>query len=142
MAEVTQQTGQCACGAITFSVRAPKTYGACHCTMCRRWTGGIWMGVVCDEVAEISGTVREWTSSRIGSRGYCGDCGSSIWHKPRHSAKYTFGQGLFDDQKGWTLTREIFADDQPSHYALADTGQKAFTAWGTLVALLTGRLPR
>lgn len=136
------KTGRCACGAVTFKVSAPDTYGACHCEMCRRWTGGVWMGVVCDELIEIDGPLREWSSSGIASRGFCERCGSSIWHKLRSTRKFTFGQGLFDDQQGWRLSREIFADDRPDHYALADEGQAAFTGWGTLWAALLGRLPK
>lgn len=134
-------TGQCACGQVRFRVRAPKTYGACHCRMCRRWTGGVWMGVVCEEVLEVSG-VSEWRSSKIGSRGYCDACGSSVWHKPRHSAQFTFGQGLFDDQDDWRLTREIFTNGKPDHCALAKAGQTALTGWGTIWAVLAGKMPR
>lgn len=137
-----EKTGSCACGSVTFKVIAPSTYGACHCEMCRRWCGGIWMGVVCEEVVSITGTVIEWKSSKIASRGFCGDCGSSVWHKPRHTQKFTFGQGLFDDQSDWRLTRELFDELRPNHYALAERGQKAFTGWGTLWAALMGRLPR
>jgi len=136
------KTGQCACGAVTFSVVAPDTYGACHCEMCRRWTGGVWMGVVCDEILEINGPVTEWKSSKIASRGFCGQCGSSIWHKVNLMDKFTFGQGLFDDQSNWHLSREIFEDRRPKHYALTDKGQTALTGWGTLWAALMGRLPR
>ncbi|MEP5155344.1 GFA family protein [Planktotalea sp.] len=134
--------GRCACGAVTFTVTAPKTYGACHCKMCRQWCGGVWMGVVCENIVELNGPLQEWQSSKIAKRANCQTCGSSVWHKPKHSKHFTFGQGLFDDQDGWTLSREICADDQPDHYRLADKGQKAFTAWGTLVALIFGRLPK
>lgn len=134
-------TGRCACGAVTFSVEAPKTYGACHCEMCRRWTGGVWMGVVCESEPEVTGPLKVWKSSRIASRGFCPDCGSSVWHRPRHAKFPTLGQGLFDDQTGWTMTREIMAEDRPDHYAFG-TGAKSFTGWGTLWAVVTGRLPK
>ncbi|WP_416237497.1 GFA family protein [Sulfitobacter sp. F26169L] len=136
------RSGQCACGAVTFSVRAPNTYGACHCRMCRRWCGGVWMGIVCDEIIEIGGDITHWKSSKIGSRGSCKRCGSSIWYKPCHSKKYTFGQGLFNDQEDWTLTREIFCEDKPIHYAFTQDRQVPLTGLGTLVALLSGRLPK
>ncbi|ABF63218.1 glutathione-dependent formaldehyde-activating GFA [Ruegeria sp. TM1040] len=140
--QISEKSGKCACGAVQFKVLAPDTYGACHCQMCRRWTGGVWMGVVCTKVLSIEGPVRSWESSRIGSRGSCRYCGSSLWHKPRHSEHYTFGQGLFDDQTGWYLRREIFSDEKPDHYALADKGQTALTGWGTLWAVILGRLPK
>ena len=100
------------------------------------------MGVVCETVDEVRGDVQVWQSSKIGSRGFCPACGTSVWHKPRHTKQYTFGQGLFDDQQGWTLTREIFADAKPDHYALAAKGQTALSGWGTLWAALTGRMPK
>ncbi|WP_413866546.1 GFA family protein [Tateyamaria sp.] len=142
MDESNIRSGRCACGAVTFSVKSPKTYGACHCKMCRRWCGGVWMGVVCDEIVKIDGAITHWKSSNIGSRGSCTVCGSSIWHKPRHSKKYTFGQGLFDDQDDWVLTREIFSEDKPIHYTISQDQQVAFTGWGTLIALILGKLPK
>jgi hypothetical protein len=53
----------------------------------------------------------------------------------------TLGQGLFDDQTGWIRTREIFVDDQPDHDAFGAPAV-AFTAWGTIIAYLLGRLPK
>jgi len=135
------QTGRCACGAVTFSVKAPKTYGACHCEMCRRWTGGVWMGVVALAEPVVTGEVTRWTSSKIAERGFCARCGSSVWHRPKIGSMPTLGQGLFDDQTGWTRTREIFVDDQPDHYAFGAPAT-AFTAWGTIIAYLLGRLPK
>ncbi len=100
------------------------------------------MGVVCDEVVEITGPISEWQSSKIASRGFCADCGTSVWHKLKHTDKFTFGQGLFDEQSNWRMSREIFADNQPDHYAFAKNGQTAFTGLGTLWAVLFKRLPR
>jgi hypothetical protein len=100
------------------------------------------MGVVCETVNSIEGEITHWKSSQIGSRGFCAGCGTSIWHKPRNSERYIFGQGLFDDQAGWTLTREIFSDHKPDHYSLARDQQVAFTGWGTLWAIILGRLPK
>ena len=137
-----EKTGRCACGQVTFRVMAPDTYGACHCEMCRRWAGGVWMGVVCEDILAIDGPAKEWVSSNIARRGFCPECGSSVWHKPNHTAHFTFGQGLFDDQTGWTLAREICTEVRPDHYALADKGQPAFTAWGTVMAVVLGRLPK
>lgn len=142
METVYSKAGKCACGAVRFKVLVPNSYGVCHCNMCRRWTGGVWMGVVCEDIIELNGPIKEWRSSQIGSRGFCEKCGSSIWHKPKHTKKYTFGQGLFENQSNWMLTREIFSNEKPAHYSLASMGQRAFTGWGTLWALITGRLPK
>jgi len=137
----TRQTGRCACGAVHFEVAAPKTYGACHCEMCRRWAGGVWMGVVADEEPEITGEIAIWPSSKFAERAFCPKCGSNIWHRPKGGSAPTMGQGLFDDQTGWTRTREIFDDDRPDHYAFGAPAA-AFTGVGTIIAYLLGRLPK
>jgi len=131
-------TGQCACGAVRFQVQAIKTYGVCHCQMCRQWTAGVWMGVRVPKHTQIDGPLQVWKSSGIADRG---TCGSSIWHRPKPGGDMVLGQGPFDDQSGWTMNRQIFADRQPDHYGFGDRGV-ILTAWGTLWALLTGRMPK
>ena len=63
-------SGLSACGHVTFQVDVLKTYGTCHCQMCRSWSSGLWIGVVCDTVFAIQGKVKIWTSSRIAIRGF------------------------------------------------------------------------
>ena len=51
MTEPVRQAGQCLCGAVRFdAVIARAEMGACHCAMCRRWTGGVFLSVECREV--------------------------------------------------------------------------------------------
>lgn len=138
---IASQTGRCACGAVKVIANVPKTFGVCHCHSCRRWTGGVWMGVLPVAPPEISGPVACWKSSNIADRGFCRECGSSIWHRPFGTNRPTLGQGLFDDQTGWTMARQICFEEKPDHYEFG-TSAPAFTGWGTIVAFLTGRLPK
>ena len=40
------RAGSCVCGAVRFTVTSPITEtGACHCGMCRKWTGGVFLSV-------------------------------------------------------------------------------------------------
>ena len=62
-------TGKCLCGSVSFTLEnAPTETGACHCEMCRKWSGGIYLGVavpqdqITFEGAENIGTfARAWT---------------------------------------------------------------------------------
>jgi len=99
------------------------------------------MGVIPESEPEVNGEVTVWTSSRWAERGFCAACGTSIWHRPRGAKAPTLGQGLFDDQNGWTRTREIFVDEMPEHYAFGTPAQ-AFTGVGAIIAYLLGRLPK
>ena len=51
-----QLTGQCLCKAVTLSANNIKPQiDACHCTMCRTWSGGPHLGLVCDDGLQIEG---------------------------------------------------------------------------------------
>ena len=43
-----RRTGQCLCGDVRFEATiAAMDMGACYCSMCRRWTGGVFLAVQC-----------------------------------------------------------------------------------------------
>lgn len=136
-----QLSGHCACGAVTVDAQVAKTYGVCHCKTCRRWSGGVWMGVRAGTDAKIEGPVTIWKSSAWADRAHCQKCGTAVWHRFRPTGDTTLGQGLFDDQTGWTRGYEIFYDDKPDHYGFGEDA-KAYTGVGFLFALLTGKLAK
>ena len=40
-------TGSCLCGAVTFTAtELPDETGACHCQMCRKHSGGVFLGML------------------------------------------------------------------------------------------------
>jgi hypothetical protein len=44
----TERRGSCLCGAVRVSTKATnKGVGACHCSMCRKWTGGPLLVIGC-----------------------------------------------------------------------------------------------
>lgn len=108
--------GQCLCGGVRVSIPvARNAVGACHCAMCRRWCSGPWMAIQAPE-AEIAGeTLRIFQASGFAERGFCGTCGSSIFHRPVLGPEIAVGAGLFDAE-GLTLTHEIFHDGKPAFY--------------------------
>ena len=45
-------TGACFCGAVSFEIDMPTAFcGHCHCSMCRRWSGGLFMAVGAEDIA-------------------------------------------------------------------------------------------
>lgn len=39
------RTGSCNCGAVRYRITADVRHtGACHCGMCRKWSGGVYLG--------------------------------------------------------------------------------------------------
>ena len=114
-------TGRCLCGAVTFEADAVETgYHACHCGMCRRWSGGPLLaarvgGVTfAGEDAPATHASSEWAE-----RGFCRRCGSSLFYRLRADGGFLLAVGAFDDQTPFTLDGEIFVDHKPAGYAFA-----------------------
>ena len=106
--------GRCLCGAVTVTVSgAPEGWvGACHCRMCQRWSGGLFL---CFDAKEgsvaVEGPVRRYASSAFAERAFCEVCGTHLWMRDtRDGAGYDLMPGLFDDTKDWPLRSEIYTD--------------------------------
>lgn len=136
------RTGSCLCGAVRFEIATPpETVGACHCTMCRKWSGGIFLGLeVGADAVTFNGTAepRTYASSDWAERGFCATCGSSLFYRITapgpHQGQYAFGLGTLDDADGIPLTSEIFIEEKPDGYSFAGdttkmTGAEVFALY-------------
>ncbi|MBF9029373.1 GFA family protein [Rhodobacterales bacterium HKCCE3408] len=119
-------TGQCLCGAVSFTAAKLGGFGICHCRQCQRWTGGPLMGVTVArddmEIAEGAPVVSQRTSGWA-SRARCGTCGSPLWYRwdkgEDGAGDYEVPIGLLDDANGLTLGREIYIDQKPDCFEIA-----------------------
>ena len=119
--------GHCLCGAVT--VRGTPVRGhveACHCNMCRRWSGIAFLGVQCGSAVEIEGEehVVRYRSSDWAERGFCGRCGSNLFYRFIPADNYSFLAGLFPDDALQPIAEEIFIDEKPPYYAFAGEAEK------------------
>jgi len=113
--------GQCLCGAVTFAADEVDTeIGACHCNMCQRWSGGIFIAATSRGVTfEGEKNISTYRSSDWAERGFCNKCGTLLFYRLLDSDEYELCPGVFDDQSDFVLTGEIFIDRKPDGYALA-----------------------
>jgi hypothetical protein len=109
--------GHCLCGDVTITVAGehyPRV-GACHCRMCQRWSGGLFLCFRAKASAvTVTGEVARYRSSTFAERAFCPRCGSHLWFndvqeaaEPEH---YELMPGLFDAARGWPLRSEIYTD--------------------------------
>ena len=113
--------GGCLCGAVRYSLsKAPEAYGACHCGMCRRWTGGPAMAASVGAV-HFDGEehVGRYASSDWAERGFCIKCGTCLFYRLMEPDHYVLWVGAFDDPEPFALSGEIFVDEKPSGYEFA-----------------------
>ncbi len=87
-----QISGSCLCGAINFSASLPSKWCAhCHCSMCRKAHGAgyvTWVGFEQDHVLYTRGEDHlVWYESSPGAqRGFCRQCGSSLFFRSKQWA--------------------------------------------------------
>ena len=74
--------GGCLCGALRYEITAPPDHVVhCHCTMCRRSSGGIlvtWAVVPRARFRFTQGTPAAYRSSKPAIRRFCRRCGAQI----------------------------------------------------------------
>lgn len=122
------ETGGCLCGAVKYTLnRTPEAVGACHCSMCRKWSGGIYLGIeVPPDGVSFSGAenLRVYTSSPWAERAFCKTCGSSVYYRVTapgpHEGTYHFGYGTMNGATDLPLTGELFIDNKPGGYNFSE----------------------
>jgi hypothetical protein len=117
-------TGSCLCGAVRFQVEGElHAPDACHCSICRRWSGHVWASTDLQRAAvTIQGEDKvTWyrTSDKV-RRGFCSVCGSVLFFDPIYKDFFAIAMGAFDKPTGTRLAKHIFVADKGDYYDIAD----------------------
>lgn len=115
--------GHCLCGGVAFDLAEAGPISACHCRMCQRWTGSVFIDMMVeDDQIEFQreDTLAWYKSSDWAQRGFCVNCGSSLFYRMKHEgAHWAVLVGSLDLPDGHTIDEEIFVDEKPDYYDLA-----------------------
>lgn len=132
--------GQCLCGAVTFTAENTDTgVGACHCDMCRKWSGGPLLAVDCgtDVVFQGAENISIYSSSEWAERGFCKLCGSNLFYRLKTTGQHIVCAGALDSEAQLVLDHQVFVDEKPDYYNFegADklhnmTGAEVFAMFG------------
>ena len=113
-------TGACLCGAVRFSGTPEGECTRCHCEQCRRWSGDAW-GAVSISAPEVTGVALRWFRSSPGAeRGFCTECGSSLFWREVGAKVMAVSLGCVDAPTGLRLNRHIFTAYKGDYYDIAD----------------------
>lgn len=121
-AATTEEPGRCLCGAVRFRATiGAREMGACHCSMCRRWSGGVFLAVECQGVSvEDSEHLGVYSSSQWGERCFCKQCGSTLFWRSKDGAHHAVSVQAFEDPSTFALVSQIFVDEKPASYSFAE----------------------
>lgn len=123
MSEGSNRTGRCLCGAVKFEAsNVSRSLGACHCSMCRRWTGGPFLAVDCGSEVKFAGeaNITVFNSSDWADRGFCKKCGSNLFYRLKGVEQYQIPPGLFDNDSGLEFNHQVFVDERPEYYEFSN----------------------
>jgi hypothetical protein len=121
-------TGRCLCGAVTYDVRGPlRDILLCHCVECRRWGGsaGSFAATRADDLVIAETEALRWIDSPDSDhgarRGFCGECGSSLFWQAAGAERIGVAAGSLDAPTGLQVVAHIYAH-QAGDYEILDDG--------------------
>jgi hypothetical protein len=115
-------TGGCLCGAVRFEARGPlRGVVLCHCAMCRRTHGHVAAYTAAQRSAfsllESRG-LRWYASSSIARRGFCAECGASLFWERVGRDTISIAAGALDGPTGLTIIEQIHTRSAGDYYVI------------------------
>ena len=124
--------GHCLCGAVSVRVTGHGGFtGACHCRMCQRWSGALFVSFNAPaDAVTVTGEVTRYQSAPFAERAFCPRCGSHLWMRNTEpdDSSYDLMPGLFDAARDIPLQSEIYTDRALPGLALAGDHRRATRA--------------
>jgi hypothetical protein len=126
------KSGGCLCGAVRYELKGALTSVTyCHCSMCRRWHGHVGAYAAVDRagfaLTEQRG-LKWYRSSPNARRGFCAECGSSLFFDPEGDPKIAFCPGTLDEPTELCSKAHIFVASKGDYYTMLDDGLLRFDA--------------
>jgi hypothetical protein len=126
--------GRCLCGSVQVVANTMgDKVGACHCNMCRQWSGGPLLAVDCGSEVSFAGEedITVFNSSDWAERGFCKKCGSHLFYRFKQANQYFVPVGLFEGSGAFTFDHQVFIDEKPEYYCFSNktrnmTGAEVF----------------
>jgi len=129
MSTGTRATGRCLCGAVRYEVRGPlRDVLLCHCVECRRWSGHVFAATAAqrEHLVLLESRALRWAASPESEsearRGFCGECGSSLfWDAPARDT-VSISAGTLDEPTGLRLLGHVYVSQAGDYYELPEDG--------------------
>ena len=135
-------SGRCLCGKVSYTANIKTGAGACHCGMCRQWSGGPYMAAHVQGSVEFTGQefISRYSSSQWAERGFCQQCGSNLFYHllPRPGVpdgEYIMSAGTVNEQQELSFTNEVFVEQAPGWYGFTDAESRTRLTEAELMAM-------
>lgn len=118
------RSGGCMCASVRYEITGPITDTvACYCKTCQRETGNfdVANGLKKSDI-KIQGeeNIKWYRSSEKVERGFCKNCGSSMFFQSDGSETISIGTGTLDDSSDLPIVYNIFVEEADGHCVLKE----------------------
>jgi hypothetical protein len=135
--QTTKTTGACLCGGVQYEVNGPLSGVIyCHCEQCRKTSGHYCAATSChrDHLnITADDSLRWYQSSPEAQRGFCKQCGSSLFWSYKEAPSISIFPGSLDLPTGLKADAHIFVADASDYYSI-DDGLPQHADYGTINA--------
>ena len=122
-------TGGCLCGAVRYEVNGElRDVLICHCVECRRWHGHISASSAArkQDLVLVEARALKWIASPNSDararRGFCVECGSSLFWDPPDRETISIAAGTLDETTGLRSVSHWFTSQAGDYYEIPDDG--------------------
>ncbi len=130
-------TGGCLCGAVRYEILGDlRGIVNCHCSKCRRFHGnfGAYTSIKFDNLKLVEKRGLKWFRSVTDEtpnveRGFCGECGSSLFWHPRDQKIIAVAAGSLDDPTGLKTIGHVWISQISDYYEIHDDLPQYETGW-------------
>ena len=119
--------GSCLCGAVAFELASPFiSANICHCRQCQKSHGGggaAYGSCMKQDVVWLTGKkrIRRYASSERVRRGFCKDCGCSIYYYNKDFPNHIdIALGVLDSDPNIAPEKHIYVAEKSCWYSLND----------------------
>ncbi len=133
-------TGGCLCGAVRFEIVGDlRGIVNCHCSKCRRFHGhlGAYTSVRVPDLVFVEQRGLKWYRSTTDEtpnvhRGFCAECGASLFWHPRDQEKIAVAAGALDDPTGLETIGHVWVSQKPGYYDIHDGLAQYPKGWASM----------
>ena len=120
--KITLKIANCLCGGVKIKIKGKLRHVInCHCSQCLKTHGNFAAYTSCpeDRIDFINKKTLKWyRSSKIAKRGFCSNCGASIFYKLLKSENISIAAGMFSNPTKLKTHSNIYTKGKLDYYKL------------------------
>ena len=135
--DIDKAAGGCLCGAVRYRINGDmRGIVNCHCSKCRRFHGnfGAYTSIAYEDLEIVEERGLKWFKSMTDEtpnvhRGFCAECGSSLFWHPRDQRYIAVAAGSLDEPTQLKTIGHVWVSQISDYYEILDDLPRHEAGW-------------